>query len=62
VHPLGRSPPVSKSPKSLRPPPMVEHLAASGRATLACPPDGHNAAPARAPPIPAWTCYAPDGA
>jgi len=33
VHPLGRPPPVTKSPKSLRPPPMVEHLAASGRAT-----------------------------
>ena len=41
---------------------MVEDLAASGRATLVCPPDGHNAAPARAPPMPAWTCYAPEGA
>ena len=29
--------------------------------TLVCPSDGHNAAPARAPPMPAWTCYAPDG-
>jgi hypothetical protein len=46
VHPRGRSPPVTKSPKSLRPPPMVEHLAASGRATPVCPPDGPTAAPA----------------
>ena len=48
VHPLGRSPPATKSPKSLRPPPMVEHLAASGRATPVCPPDGPTAAPATA--------------
>ena len=27
----------------LHPPPRVDHLAASGRATLACPPDGRNA-------------------
>jgi len=30
VHPLGRSPPVSKSPKSLRPPPMVERCLPAG--------------------------------
>jgi len=40
VHPLGRPLPVTKSPRSLRPPPNVEHLAANGRATVACPPDG----------------------
>ena len=39
---------------------LTVHLAASGRATLASPPDGHNAAPARAPPMLAWTCYAPE--
>ncbi|MBA3549648.1 MAG: hypothetical protein H0T76_24485 [Nannocystis sp.] len=42
--------PVTKSPKLLRPPPRVDHLAASGRATLACPPDGRNA---RHPGLPA---------
>ena len=39
--------PVTKSPSSLRPPPKVEHPAANGRATLVCPPDGHNAAGGR---------------
>jgi hypothetical protein len=48
VHPLGRPPPVSKSPKLLRRPPKVEHLAANGRAN-----DGHNAAPATRPEAPA---------
>ena len=43
MHPLGRSPPVTKSAKLLCPPPRVDHLAASGRATLACPPDGRDA-------------------
>ena len=47
MHPLGRPPPVTKSPRSLRPPPKVEHLAANGRATLVCLPDGHNAAGGR---------------
>jgi len=49
VHPLGRSLPVTKSPKLLRPPPRVDHLAARGRATLACPPDGRNAPTAARP-------------
>ncbi len=44
-----RSPPVTKSARLRRLPPRVDHLAASGRATLVCPPDGPTAAPATRP-------------